>query len=102
MHRKRYSRCENSNPGFNGFNKESGIIKDHNERLVALLVAGCIALNYPFLSLFNKTGLWFGIPVLYLYLFLFWALFIGLAASVMEKREPPVSDSTPFESGKKD
>jgi hypothetical protein len=33
---------------------------------------------------------------------MFWVLFIGLAAAVMEKNQPPGSDSEPFESGKKD
>ena len=63
------------------------VTKRQAERLIGLLLIGLIAINYPLLSLFNKTVLWFGIPALYLYLFLFWALFIGLAAVVMEKRE---------------
>lgn len=101
-HRKSCSRFENSKPDSNEHNRGSSIIKRYNERLVVLLLAGCVALNYPLLSLFNKPILWFGIPVFYLYLFMFWALFIGLAAAVMEKRQPPGSDSEPFESGKKD
>jgi hypothetical protein len=63
------------------------VTKRQGERLIGLLLIGLIAINYPLLALFNKTVLWFGIPALYLYLFVFWALFIGLAAAVMEKRD---------------
>jgi hypothetical protein len=56
--------------------------------MIALLLAGCLALNYPLLVLFSKVVLWFGIPVLYLYLFVIWALFIGLMAAIMEKPQP--------------
>jgi len=62
-----------------------------NDRLIVLLLFGILALNYPLLAIFNKQILWFGIPVLYLYLFLAWALFIGLLACVMERGAPPES-----------
>jgi hypothetical protein len=70
--------------------------------LVALLLLGCLALNYPLLSLFNKASLWFGIPALYLYLFAVWALFIAIVAALMKKREPSGSDSKPLESRTRD
>ena len=53
-----------------------------NERLVALVVAAALALNYPLLGLFNNIGSAFGIPSLYLYLFLSWAAIIALIAMV--------------------
>jgi hypothetical protein len=77
-------------------------IKRQSERLIVLLLIGVIALNYPLLALFSKSVLWLGIPALYLYLFLFWALFIGLSAAVMEKREPPRSEIDRSESGETD
>jgi peptidoglycan/LPS O-acetylase OafA/YrhL len=77
-------------------------IKRQGERLIVLLLIGVLALNYPLLALFSKSVLWLGIPVLYLYLFLFWALFIGLLAVVMEKREPPKSEIDRSESGETD
>ena len=64
------------------------ITKRQIERLVGLVLTGFIAINFPLLSLFSRAVLWLGIPLLYLYLFVFWALFIGLAAVVMEKRGP--------------
>lgn len=56
------------------------------ERLVGLLVAGVILLNFPFLSVFNVNRLVFGIPVLYLYLFSVWILIIGVKAVVLRQR----------------
>lgn len=56
------------------------------QRLIALFLLGCLAFNYPLLSLFNGAGTWFGIPRLYAYLFLVWILFIGLLAFIAEKR----------------
>lgn len=35
-------------------------------------VLGIVMMNYPFLSIFNKPSLSFGIPLLYLYLMLGW------------------------------
>jgi hypothetical protein len=75
------------------------VTKRQAERLIGLLLLGIIAINYPLLALFCKSVLWFGIPALYLYLFLFWALFIGLAAAVMERRESSESDEQRPETG---
>ena len=60
--------------------------KRSNERLLALVIIGAIALNYPFISLFSITSLLFGIPVLYLYLFLVWGGFILLAAMIVTRK----------------
>ncbi len=54
-----------------------------NERLRALAIAGALALNYPLLFLFGDGVLVYGIPVLYLYLFLAWGVFIFLCAAIM-------------------
>ncbi len=56
------------------------------QRLAALFLLGCLLFNYPLLSLFPGRGEFFGIPQLYAYVFLVWALFIGLMALVVEKR----------------
>jgi len=63
------------------------VVRRKGEKLIVLLLVGFLALNYPLLSLFSKASIWMGIPVLYLYLFAFWALFIGLMCAVMEARE---------------
>ncbi|MBF0455325.1 MAG: hypothetical protein HQL72_10980 [Magnetococcales bacterium] len=59
------------------------------QRLLALCIAGFIALNYPLLSLFDQAELTLGIPVLFLYLFLVWAVIISLIALVMETGQEP-------------
>lgn len=60
------------------------------ERLIALFVLGVLVLNYPILHLFGSGTLWFGIPVLYLYLFVCWLVLILFLALLMERR--PGSD----------
>ena len=59
------------------------------QRLLVLFVFGILALNYPLLALFSKTVLWFGIPLLYLYLFVFWFVFIVFIAFVAERKKMP-------------
>ena len=54
------------------------------QRMVALFVLGWLLFNFPLLALFNDGATWSGIPRLYAYLFLAWALFIGLLALVVE------------------
>lgn len=56
------------------------------QRLVALFLLGFLLLNYPLLDLFSSPDRIFGIPVLYAYVFLVWALIIGLMALVVETR----------------
>jgi hypothetical protein len=56
------------------------------QRLAALFLLGCLLFNYPLLSLFAGPTYILGIPLLYAYVFLVWALLIGLMALVVEKR----------------
>ena len=56
-----------------------------NQRLVALFLLGVLLFHYPLLALFNRTTQAFGIPLLYVYIFGAWALFIGLLARVVER-----------------
>ena len=59
------------------------------QRLLVLFALGCLVFNYPLLALFSKTALWYGIPVLYLYLFILWLLFIVCIAVVTERKKLP-------------
>lgn len=61
-------------------------IEKNNGRLIALVLIGVLALNYPLLSLFSGASFLFGIPVLYLYLFFIWGAFISLAALIIERK----------------
>ena len=56
-------------------------------RLVALALLGFLLFNYPFLALASDEHRVLGIPVLYAYLFLSWAVLIALLALVVGKSE---------------
>ncbi len=55
------------------------------QRLAALFLLGCLLLNYPLVSLVAGTAHVWGVPVLYIYVFVAWALLIGLMALVVER-----------------
>ena len=63
--------------------REPGIDR---QALVAVFLLGGVLFNYPILSLFNKAASVFGIPVLYVYIFVAWACVIGLVAWIAERR----------------
>lgn len=65
------------------------------ERLVAVAFAGIMALNFPLLDLFDRVALVFGVPLLYLYLFLAWALLIGAIAAISERKVSADTPGTP-------
>ena len=62
-----------------------------NERLIAVVCLGIVVLNYPILGLFSKSLFFRGVPLLYLYIFSLWLLFIVVLALVMRKRRSPSS-----------
>ena len=55
-------------------------------RLLALFLGGCLLFGYPILGLVSRSASLAGIPVLYVYLFVVWALFIALLAWLVEGR----------------
>ncbi|MEZ4727746.1 MAG: hypothetical protein R3E79_11515 [Caldilineaceae bacterium] len=54
------------------------------QRLLALFLLGCLLLNFPVLSLFSTDGMVWGVPLLYVYIFLAWGILIALMALVIE------------------
>jgi hypothetical protein len=60
--------------------------KRRRERLVAVAMAGFLALNFPMLSVFDLEQLFFGIPVFYWYLFGIWLGFLIAVGLIMERR----------------
>lgn len=56
------------------------------QRLVAIFLIGTLVLNYPLLSIFSAGGFLWGIPILYLYLFLSWFVLIAAMALMIEFR----------------
>ncbi len=57
------------------------------QRLVALFLLGWLMFNYPLLSLFAGNARLWGIPLVYVYLFLAWAVLIGAMALIIERRD---------------
>ncbi len=55
------------------------------QRLVGIFLLGLVLFNFPVLALFNVTHTVFGVPVLFAYLFLAWALLILLMYLAIER-----------------
>jgi len=67
--------------------------KRRRERLVVVVIAGFLALNFPMLSVFDVQQLLFGIPLLYWYLFGIWFGFLIAVALILER--PTRSNDAP-------
>jgi len=65
---------------------------ERRDRLVGLFVAGVVLLDPPLLNLVGGTLL--GIPSLYLYLFVVWALLIAAVAIAMRSSGAPDDPTT--------
>jgi len=61
-----------------------------SERLIGLFLFGLLLFMPPLIGVFDKAHLVGGIPVLYLYLFLAWAMLIAMLALIVER--PPSDD----------
>lgn len=46
------------------------------ESWVIFFILGIVMMNYPFINIFNKPGMLFGIPLLFLYFTLGWMISI--------------------------
>jgi hypothetical protein len=67
------------------------------DRLIALFLLGVLAISPPLLAIFRAQGVILGIPALFFYLFVAWAVLIGLLALAIEVgrrsgTEPPPDD----------
>lgn len=60
--------------------------------LMASLLFGLL-LNYPILSIFNSNRLLFGLPQLYVYLFVTWGVLILLIYRIASNIQPPKDHS---------
>lgn len=62
------------------------------EYWIALFLLGVAVLTPPLLLVFNQPTLVFGIPVLFLYLFVAWSGLIALAAAIAHRSGHEVPD----------
>jgi hypothetical protein len=67
------------------------------ERLIGLFLFGLLLLTPPLIGAFDKATFVGGIPLLYLYLFLSWALLIALTVLIVERPDPDeeIAESEP-------
>jgi len=56
------------------------------QRFTYLFIVGVLAFNYPLLSLFDVPRRIFGVPLLYVYIFVVWALLIVLVGVTAKSR----------------
>ena len=56
------------------------------QRFTYLFIVGVLAFNYPLLSLFDVPRRIFGVPLLYVYIFVVWALLIVLVGVTARSR----------------
>ncbi len=59
--------------------------KRSRESIVILFVCAFLALNYPLLDIFDRLWIPFGIPLLYLYLYIAWLVIIIALSMVIER-----------------
>lgn len=57
-----------------------------NARLVVLAVVAFALFNYPLLSLFDREVIVLGVPLVWLYVFVAWAVLIVLVGLATRKR----------------
>jgi Ca2+/Na+ antiporter len=57
------------------------------ELLIALFLLAVLLLTPPLLIVFNQATRLLGVPLLYLYLFVVWAVLIALVALAVERRD---------------
>ena len=66
------------------------------ERLLALFLLGVLMFSPPLLKIFSIDTYFVGVPLLYLYLFIAWAVLVVIAASLARNRsEAPDIDADP-------
>ncbi len=60
-------------------------LKTKQQKLWVAFLGMLVLLNFPLLSIFNHSMLWFGIPLLYLYIFSVWAIVILYTFIIVER-----------------
>lgn len=63
--------------------------RPRGDRLVALFLFGAVAFSPPLLQVFGVPVTLFGLPLIYVYLFVGWAVLIGLVAWYVEGGKVP-------------
>jgi hypothetical protein len=56
------------------------------QKAIAITIFLVCLLNFPILSLFNKAVFVFGIPLIYVYVFIVWAIGIAIVGIIAESK----------------
>jgi hypothetical protein len=64
------------------------MVSDRTYKLFGLFAAALLLFNFPLLNLFSHARLVGGWPLLYLYVFIAWALLLVLTRAVLRARKP--------------
>ncbi len=64
------------------------------KRVTGFLIVAFLLFNYPLMSVANMPKLLFGIPVLYLYLFVLWFLVIIISSLILNLNKKNDSEDT--------
>ncbi len=59
--------------------------KRHQQKLVVLSLSLLLALNLPLLLLFDKAQVFFGLPLIYVYIFSIWFLAILISIIIVNR-----------------
>ncbi len=73
--------------------------KKITERYGALIILAALLFNPPIMSIFNSPELILGVPMLFLYLFVAWALIIGFNAYLAGKLAAEQNQAAERETG---
>ncbi len=60
--------------------------KTRNQILVSIVILFLALINYPFLSIFDRSSLVLGVPMLYLYIFSLWGFLIIFLIIFLERK----------------
>lgn len=61
-------------------------LKRKGQKLIFASILFALAISYPFVTIANKKMQWMHIPILYLYLFGVWVLFIIWVANIADRK----------------
>ncbi|HOY07569.1 MAG TPA: hypothetical protein PLO67_19305 [Saprospiraceae bacterium] len=59
---------------------------DRSSNLIILFLIFVALINYPFLQIFDRQELWFGMPALYFYFFFIWLALIVVVGLIVRKK----------------
>ncbi|MFK7950815.1 MAG: hypothetical protein AB8G11_24750 [Saprospiraceae bacterium] len=69
------------------FDNQTSIMgNDRNSKLIGIFLLFALLLNFPIIGIFSENGMLLGIPSLYFYLFLAWALLIVIMYLISNKK----------------